>query len=88
MKTNPNEPINPCEVGFEDSKIIGERQVSNTTAQVNGLTKREYFAALAMQGILAGHYGYFEGNSDVSVPDEVAKYAIYNADALIKELNK
>jgi hypothetical protein len=53
-----------------------------------GLTKREYFAAMAMQGILAGHYKYFEGNDDVSVPDMVAKYAVKYADALLDELNK
>jgi hypothetical protein len=54
----------------------------------NGLTKREYFTAMAMQGLLAGHYEYFTGNADVSVPCEVSKYAVYNADALIAELNK
>ena len=56
--------------------------------QYKGLTKREYFAAIAMQGLLAGHYEYFKGNADVSGPDEIAKYAVLNADSLIKELNK
>ena len=46
----------------------------------NGLTKREYFAAMAMQGLLA-KYG-----SDYQVQN--AKEAIYWADALIEELNK
>ncbi len=53
-----------------------------------GLSKREYFAALAMQGLLAGHYEYFRGNSDVSVSAEIAKYAVYYADDLIKRLNE
>lgn len=45
-----------------------------------GLTKREYFAAMALQGMLA-KYG-----SDYQVQN--AKEAIYWADALIEELNK
>ena len=44
----------------------------------NGLTKREYFAAIAMQGILANHLEY----------DDVAKTALALADGLIEELNK
>lgn len=46
----------------------------------NGLTKREYFAAMALQGMLA-KYG-----SDYQV--QIAKDALYFADALIEELNK
>ena len=46
----------------------------------NGLTKREYFAAMAMQGLLA------KFGSDYQVQN--AKEAIYWADALIEELNK
>jgi hypothetical protein len=90
MKTNVNgnDPIHPIEVGFEDGEVQQFRQISNHTAQANGLTKREYFAAMAMQGLLAGHYEYFTGNSDVSVPEEIAKYAVLNADFLITELNK
>lgn len=44
-----------------------------------GLTKREYFAAMAMQG-LATLDGTPEGY--------IAKYAVKHADALIEELNK
>lgn len=48
-----------------------------------GLTKREYFAAMAMQGIIANnHHG----------PDEyvkqAAREAVQYADALIEQLNK
>ena len=49
---------------------------------------KTYFAAMAMQGLLAGHYEYFKGNDDVSVPNSIAEYAVRNADALINELNK
>jgi hypothetical protein len=60
--TNGEEPINPV---LDFSKI-----------QVTGLTKREYFAAMAMQGLLAG-------NALDSITTAVAI-----ADNLIQELNK
>lgn len=44
-----------------------------------GLSKREYFAAMAMQGLLA-HYG----NDD----SRIADWAISEADALLAELAK
>ena len=48
-----------------------------------GLTKREYFAAMAMQGMSAACQGF-----DSNGLDNLAKYAIQAADALITELNK
>jgi hypothetical protein len=47
-----------------------------------GLTKREYFAAMAMQGILSNQHGYFLEH------DKLSEYALSCADALIVELNK
>jgi hypothetical protein len=46
-----------------------------------GLTKREYFAAMAMQGMLA--CDEIEGDATT-----VARYSLQMADALIEELNK
>ena len=47
-----------------------------------GLTKREYFAAMAMQGIIAAHNIYETG-----IDNEVnAKTAVNAADALLKAL--
>ena len=43
-----------------------------------GLTKREYFAALAMQGLVDRHINY----------EVVAEYAVEYADALLKELDR
>lgn len=51
-----------------------------------GLTKREYFAALAMQGILSGTSGV-EALSSVH-PANYAVSAVESADALIEALNK
>ena len=50
------------------------------TINFTSLTKREYFAAMAWQGLLAG-------NASDSIED-ASKYAVKAADALIEELNK
>jgi hypothetical protein len=46
------------------------------------LTKREYFAAMAMQGVCASPHSWD------CVPETIAKYAVTQADALIAELEK
>lgn len=46
----------------------------------SGLTKREYFAAMAMQGLCA--------SITTAFPDELAFDAVKLADAIINELNK
>ena len=45
-----------------------------------GLTKREYFAALFMQGFISCN-GY------IGSPEEYAKSSVLRADALLKELD-
>jgi hypothetical protein len=52
-----------------------------------GLTKREYFAAMAMQGIAAEYIEVFETTSTIS-GNAVAKFSVMLADELINELNK
>lgn len=47
-----------------------------------GLTKREYFAAQAMQGILAADHV-----ANYPTPEDIAEFAVANADALINALN-
>lgn len=64
-ETKPNEPINIMEY--------------NNNYISTGLTKREYFAAMALQGLLA--QGGIVYQSSV-------KSAVEYADALIDELNK
>lgn len=50
-----------------------------------GLTKREHFAALAMQAILTGHYA---NGCKFNIGDEsISKAAVESADALIEALN-
>jgi hypothetical protein len=78
MKTYPNDMITAfTEVG-EITKGVGMTRWRTH----NGLTKREYFAAMAMQGLLSnGEYK----NQMVSY---VTDYSVDFADSLIKELNK
>lgn len=70
--TNSEQPINP---------ISNEDNYENTT-YLRGLTKREYFAGLAMQGMLANGYGDFKTEFN----DYIAKLAIEQADELLKQL--
>ena len=51
----------------------------------NGLTKREHFAGLAMQGLLAGTIDY---EYDIQEAAEAAETSVQIADALLKELDK
>jgi hypothetical protein len=69
MKTDPNEPIVPCD-GWANVPSYG-------------LTKREYFATMAMQGYLAS-----VPNDTIERPEYAASHAVRYADALINELNK
>ena len=56
-----------------------------------GLTKREYFAALAMQGVLS-HESFFERmcseGGDNRMINKVSVAAVNMADALLQELSK
>lgn len=53
----------------------------NDCGSINfGLTKREYFAAMAMQGMIASEI------DEASSPEGIAKMAAEHADALLKAL--
>lgn len=58
--------------------------ISTPAGILNGLTKREYFAAMAMQGFLANT---FFSEAEIGA-DGLIPAAIGTADLLIKELNK
>lgn len=79
MKTEPNDPTNAC----TELRRYGSEYQFVTEDFYPGLTKREYFAAMAMQGCIINspigqisnsHYG--------------CQLAIKWADNLIDELNK
>lgn len=71
LKTG-NEPINPTY--FKDGEMDGW-----------GLTKREYYAGLAMQGMVAN---IKTGKLDdiLEIPGNVAKWSVAFADELLKTL--
>lgn len=73
--TNPNDPAFPSELG--NSTLMN-------AIQPLGLTKREYFAAMAMQGMI---------NSEACIrasetTPKLCENAVFVADALIEELSK
>ena len=77
---NADKPINPI-YGIDNS--LGTEADENYLFQnksLIGLTKREYFAGLAMQGMIA--------NTDTYVQDKsvIAKLSIEHADELLKQL--
>tara|TARA_R110000822_G_scaffold177937_1_gene317925 strand:- start:1092 stop:1316 length:225 start_codon:yes stop_codon:yes gene_type:complete len=51
--------------------------------EVTGLTKREYFAAVAMQGIMSSNECGI-----AHIPSTAAEWAVSIADALLAELEK
>jgi hypothetical protein len=57
--------------------ISDERYIINA-----GITKREYFAAMALQGIIANKDGL-----DIEI-ERIVQSAVDTADALIEELSK
>ena len=65
MKTKPDDPV-----------VVTQQNANNP---LYGLTKREYFAAMAMQGMLS--------NTGINTESHVAHYAVEFADALIERLN-
>lgn len=72
-KITGNEPINPT--------IWDDRNVPYFLRDHDGLTVRQYYAGLAMQGLLA--MGFTEGDEVI-----IAKVSVSLSDALITELNK
>lgn len=79
MKTDPNDSSGPTNsLVFPNNGEVMYGQ--------NGLTKREYFAAIALQGILAGTSGV-ESLASIG-PSGWASVAVSQAEALIEELNK
>lgn len=70
-KDNANKPAMPIKI----------KSAFNYCSVYLGLTKREYFAAMAMQGLLAQ-------NSYYNSFDLLASDSVKQADALLKELEK
>jgi hypothetical protein len=72
---NGDKPINPVHFKTDDSGF---------EFSPYRLTKREYFAAMAMQGYIAHGAKDFIGTDS----DQIAKISLMQADALLKALEK
>jgi hypothetical protein len=84
-KITGNEPAIPVEVTLQSDGTMAGSQTSNFSGFSIGLTIRQHYAGLAMQGLLAGHEGPerpWEGT-----PEALAIRAVEIADALIAALN-
>lgn len=77
--TNGNDPAFP-DVLERDGDLIKVIQ--------HGLTKRELFAGLAMEGLLPGPNMHITNYILDDAPKQYAAVAVAMADALIAELNK
>jgi len=82
---NGKQPINPSEGYIDQCEKSGMTQSGNGGfMQFHGLTKREYFAGLAMQGLLASN-AIYKGRTDNR--EALAIDAIAFADELLKQLD-
>ncbi len=77
-----NEPIHPESMAVDPH---GNVYKSENYINLSGLTIRQHFAAMAMQGMLTCRNG-FSGNEHGEA-DNLAKCAVIQADALIEALN-
>ena len=84
---NADKPINPStSIKISDTEFF-EYNLPNQERQYSGLTKREHYAGLAMQGLLANSYGGMtSGGSRTFSPNEISKLAVLHADELLKQL--
>lgn len=87
---NSEQPINPTllrQVGHNEYRVVSEKDSREgmLLSSYLGLTKREYFAAMAMQGLLVNFnaHGYY-GNSDHHPC--VGHIAVQCADELLKAI--
>jgi hypothetical protein len=79
---NSNQPINPVESEGKD--------VHGYTVKIKhlGLTKREYFAGLAMQGLLSSMTEKAANGAWMTESTLIAEHSVTLADELLKELSK
>ena len=90
---NSKQPINPsmwtrCGEGENDYRPLKDGHKTGHEVKFGGLTKREYFAGKALQGLLS----LYDSDGDNIVPNNenlvyMAKLAVTAADALLSELS-
>lgn len=89
---NADKPINPAFTvkSQEGNQMLATPEAANR-GMINhaniGLTKREYFAAMAMQGFIAGRKDNFQSYTDNTL-QMIAIKSITAADKLLKFFEK
>jgi hypothetical protein len=80
-----NEPVFPT---TRIGQLVYPTHTKDEIGQFGGLTKREYFAGLAMSNLCNTFFDDNEFLLHGPIETGVAKYAVAYADALIAELEK
>lgn len=82
---NADKPIYPSVAETINETEFTEYNLPHRQRQLSGLTKREYFAGLAMQGMLLNGGMMINGQKCFAL-DTIAKLAIQQADELLQQL--
>lgn len=82
MSQNGSMPAMPVECEWSGDEVVRGLQTGDATGWATGMSKRELFAAFAMQGHLAN-----DANRSSS-PELTARWSVECADALLSELAK
>lgn len=75
----------------KDCVFPQSNSVGDIVSSTGGISKREYFAAMAMQGYIAGIVGCTDGLDGGALhlsEEEAARESVAYSDALLKELEK
>ncbi|MDV3685301.1 hypothetical protein CMU45_02765 [Elizabethkingia anophelis] len=81
---NADKPIYPAVAEIINETEFTEYNLPHRQMQLSGLSKREYFAGLAMQGLIAGRWACPD-----NVPNDVetiTREALLHADEILKQL--
>ena len=87
---NGKQPITPSMWtkfgdGADDYQPLKDGQKTGWEVKFGGLTKREYFAGLAMQGMIS-NMKPSSMNGIEEIPSNIAKWSLHFADELLKQL--
>lgn len=85
LYSGPGGPHDDTPIPEEEEMKCNPNDPAFPSSGLLGLTTREYFAGLALQGFLAMHA---DSSATAPMPSKTAIYCVEYADALITELNK
>jgi hypothetical protein len=85
---NKNKPVFPVEVSTDENGNLRGSKTSTFSGMEMGITKREYFTAKAMQGLLSNPEWMkeFEGQKYLMQDEVIAKVAINIADVVLAKI--